>query len=117
MRVDVSNPAAANFNFPSILSSKSLFAGKSNGQSYGKSEQKYKRAKISSRTSRKTQCSRKREVHLSTHRVNLEKLSAVAVGERREEEKKEERKRWRHHSNHQSYVCEKSNKIYLKQLL
>jgi hypothetical protein len=53
MRVDVSNLAAANFNFPSIISNKSLFAEKSNGQSYGKSEQKYKRAKISSRKSRK----------------------------------------------------------------
>ena len=50
----------------------------------------------------------KREVHSSNHRVNLEKLSAAAVGERREEEKKEERKRWRHHSKHQSYECEKN---------
>jgi hypothetical protein len=76
--------------------------------SLGKSEPKKKRAKISLRKSRKTQCSRKREVHLSTHCVNLEKLSAVAVRERREEEKKEERKRWRHHLNHQFYVCEKN---------
>ena len=53
---------------------------------------------------------RAEEKEKSTHRVNLEKLSAAAVGERREEEKKEERKRWRHHSNHQSYVCEKSEK-------
>ena len=41
--------------------------GKSNGMSLGKSEQKKKRAKISSHKSRKTQCSRKREVHSSTH--------------------------------------------------
>ncbi len=62
----------------------------------------------------KTQCSRKREVHSSTQRVNLDKkLSAVAVGERWEEEKKVEWKRWRHHLNHQSYVCEKSNKNHL----
>jgi hypothetical protein len=46
-------------------------------------------------------------------RVNLEKLSAVAVGERREKEKKEERKRWRHHSSYQSYVCEKICKNHL----
>ena len=46
---------------------------KSNGQSCGKSEQKYKRAKISSHKSIKTQCSRKREVHSSTHCVNLDK--------------------------------------------
>ena len=38
------------------------------------------------------------------------KLSAVAVGERRDEEKKEERKRWKHQLNLQSYVCEKSKK-------
>jgi hypothetical protein len=61
----------------------------------------------------KPQCNRKREVHSSTHRVNLEKLSAVAVGERQEEEKKEERKRWRHHLKHQSYVCEKICKNHL----
>ena len=90
MRVYVSNLAAANFKFPSIILSKSLFAEKSNGQSCRKSEQKYKRAKISSHKSIKTQCSRKREVHSSTHRVNLDDLSAVAVGERQEEEKKEE---------------------------
>ena len=108
MRVEVSNLAAANFNFPSILSSKSLFAGKSNGsptesQSRSIREQKSLRVNLE-----KTQCSRKREVHSSTHRVNLDKkLSAVAVWERREEEKKEEWKRWRHHSNHQSYACEK----------
>jgi hypothetical protein len=53
MRVDFSNLAAANFNFPSIILSKSLFAEKSNGQSCGKSEQKYKRAKISLHKSRK----------------------------------------------------------------
>ncbi len=56
---------------------------------------------------------RAEEKEKSTHhssRKSRQKLSAVAAGERREEEKKEEWKRWRHHSNHQSYVCEKSNK-------
>jgi hypothetical protein len=51
MRVEVLNLAAANFNFQSILSSKSFFAGKSNGTFLGKSEQKKKRAKISLRKS------------------------------------------------------------------
>jgi hypothetical protein len=64
MRVEVLNLAAANFNFQSILSSKSFFAGKSNGTFLGKSEQKKKRSQ------------------LITHRLNLEKLSAVAFGER-----------------------------------
>ena len=43
------------------------------------------------------------------------KLSAVAVGERRDKEKKEERKRWKHHLILQSYVWEKSKKNLLKQ--
>jgi hypothetical protein len=95
MRVDVSNLAAANFNFPSITSSQSLFTENPTGspaesQSRSTREQK-KKKKISSRKSRKTKCSRKREsplVHSS--RKSRQKLSAVAVGERREEEKKEE---------------------------
>jgi hypothetical protein len=108
MRVEVSNLAAANFNFQSIPSSKSLFAENSTECPQESQSRRKREQKFSSRKSRKkTQCSRKREVHSSTHCVNLEKLSAVAVGERREEEKKEERKRWRHHLNHQSYVCEK----------
>ncbi len=89
--VDFLNLAAANFNFPSIFSSKSLSAEKSNLQSCGKSEQKYKRAKISSRNSRKNLVQLKKGsplVHSS--RKSRQKLSAVAVGERQEEEKKVE---------------------------
>ncbi len=82
--------------------------------SSGKSEQKKKESKNYLHVNlEKPQCNRKREVHSSNHRINLEKLSAAAVGERREEEKKEERKRWRHHLKHQSYVCEKICKNHL----
>jgi hypothetical protein len=82
MRVEVSNLAAANFNFQSILLSKSLFAENPTECPQESQSRRKREQKLSSRKSRKTQCSRKREVHSSTHRVNLEKLSAVAVGER-----------------------------------
>ena len=91
MRVDVSNLAAANFNFPSITSSQSLFAENPTGSPAESQSRSTREQKISSRKSRKTKCSRKREsplVHSS--RKSRQKLSAVAVGERREEEKKEE---------------------------
>jgi hypothetical protein len=57
MRVDVSNIAAAKFNFPSIISSKSLFAENPTG------------------SPEESQSRRIREQ--KSFRVNLEKLSAV----------------------------------------
>jgi hypothetical protein len=113
MRVEVSNLAAANFNFQSILSSKSLFAENptecpQESQSRRKREQKF-----SSSKSRKTSVQWKKRSPLVHSSRKSRKLSAVAVVERREEEKKEERKRWRHHSKHQSYVCEKICKNHL----
>jgi hypothetical protein len=56
----LSNVAAAYFSFQSILLSKYLFVENPMECPLENSEQKKKRAKISSRKYRKTQCSRKR---------------------------------------------------------
>jgi len=58
---------------------------------------------------------KEKSTHHSSCKTRQMKLSAVAVGERRDKEKKEERKRWKHHLILQSYVWEKSKKNLLKQ--
>ncbi len=85
IRVEVSNLVAANFNFQSFSLRKIQRNVLRKVRAEEKESKNYLRVNLE-----KTQCSRKREVHLSTHRVNLEKLSAVAVGERREKRRKKE---------------------------
>ncbi len=91
MRVDVSNLAAANFNFPSIILSKSLFAENPTGSPAESQSRRIREQKsLCVNLEKNSVQQKKRSPLIHSSRKSRKKLSAVAVGERREEEKKEE---------------------------
>jgi hypothetical protein len=94
MRVDISNLAAANFNFPSIISSKSLFAENPTGspaesQSRSIREQKYLRVNLEKLSAVEKEKSTR---PLITHRVNLDETKCSSSRSRRKMRRSEKRR-------------------------